>query len=296
MKLNTMKRHFVQAGKNIFRNGWMTVASVGSLTTTLVLVGLFLTLILNLNSIVSSVEEDIEIKVFLELATEQSEIESLETQISNIPEVSYVEFSSKDNELQALIEELGDDGESWMLFEQDNPLSDAIIVKTEDPIDTENVAKKILNLDHVDDVNYGEAIIQKLFTFNEYARYIGMALVAALILMAAFLISNTIKITIMARSREISIMKLVGATNGFIRWPFFIEGLLMGILGSIIPIAVILVGYNFLYDSLSGVNIPYLKLLPYNPFAYQISLVLLLIGAIIGTWGSLMSVRKFLKV
>lgn len=296
MKLNTMKRHFVQAGKNIFRNGWMTVASVGSLTTTLVLVGLFLTLILNLNSIVSSVEEDIEIKVFLELATEQSEIESLETQISNIPEVSYVEFSSKDNELQALIEELGDDGESWMLFEQDNPLSDAIIVKTEDPIDTENVAKKILNLDHVDDVNYGEAIIQKLFTFNEYARYIGMALVAALILMAAFLISNTIKITIMARSREINIMKLVGATNGFIRWPFFIEGLLMGILGSIIPIAVILVGYNFLYDSLSGVNIPYLKLLPYNPFAYQISLVLLLIGAIIGTWGSLMSVRKFLKV
>ena len=296
MKLNTMKRHFVQAGKNIFRNGWMTVASVGSLTTTLVLVGVFLTLILNLNSIVSSVEEDIEIKVFLELATEQSEIESLETQISNIPEVSYVEFSSKDNELQALIEELGDDGESWMLFEQDNPLSDVIIVKTEDPIDTENVAKKILNLDHVDDVNYGEAIIQKLFTFNEYARYIGMALVAALILMAAFLISNTIKITIMARSREISIMKLVGATNGFIRWPFFIEGLLMGILGSIIPIAVILVGYNFLYDSLSGVNIPYLKLLPYNPFAYQISLVLLLIGAIIGTWGSLMSVRKFLKV
>jgi len=296
MKFNTMKRHFVQAGKNIFRNGWMTVASVGSLTTTLVLVGVFLTLILNLNSIVSNVEEDVEIKVFIELATEQSEIEQLERQISNIPEVSYVEFSSKDKELQSLIAELGDDGESWMLFEQDNPLSDAIIVKTEDPIETENVAKKILNFDHVDDVNYGEAIIQKLFTFNEYARYIGMALVAALILMAAFLISNTIKITIMARSREISIMKLVGATNGFIRWPFFIEGLLMGILGSIIPITIILVGYNFLYNSLSGVSIPYLELLPYNPFAFQISFVLLLIGAIIGTWGSLMSVRKFLKV
>ncbi|WP_102028672.1 permease-like cell division protein FtsX [Salirhabdus sp. Marseille-P4669] len=296
MKLKTLKRHFVEGSKNIVRNGWMTVASVGSVTTTLILVSVFLVLIFNLNTIATNVEEDVEIKVYIDLAADQAAIDKLESQIKTIEEVSYLQFSSKENELEELIADLGEEGEYWGMFEQDNPLNDAFVVKTEDPLDIKKVATSINKFDNVFSVEYGEEVIQKLFKFNEYARYIGIALIAALILTAGFLISNTIKITIIARSREINIMKLVGATNGFIRWPFFIEGLLMGLLGAIIPVVVVLVGYHYLYDSLQGVNFPYFELLPYNPFAWQIALILLGIGAVIGMWGSVMSVRKFLKV
>jgi cell division transport system permease protein len=295
MKLSTLKRHFVEGSKNIVRNGWMTIASVGSVTTTLLLVGVFLILILNTNTMVENVEKDVHIKVLIDLTAEDKDIEKLESQIKAIPEVSYIEFSSKENELQEIIADM-DDGSTWELFEQDNPLNDAFIVKTEDPVDTQKAAEIIEKFDNVFKVNYGKEVVQKLFTFNEYARYIGIGLIIALVLMAAFLISNTIKITIMARSREISIMKLVGATNNFIRWPFFIEGLLMGILGSIIPIIVIVVGYHYLTNNIHNVNIPFLELLPFNPFVWQVSLILLIIGAVIGIWGSVMSIRKFLKV
>ncbi|MBB6453608.1 cell division transport system permease protein [Salirhabdus euzebyi] len=297
MKLRTVRRHLREGSKNILRNGWMTVASVGSVTTTLILVGVFLALMLNLNKMADNIEQDVQIKILIDLGADQAAIDRLETQINTIQEVSYIQFSSKDDELRELMESMGDDGAAWDLVQQDNPLNHAFVVKTEDPLDTFDVAKTIEGFQNVEHVEYAEDVIQKLFKFNEYSRYIGLGLVIALVLTAAFLISNTIKITIMARSKEIGIMKLVGATNGFIRWPFFVEGLLMGILGSLIPIAVVLFGYHYLYYNLQGrITLSFIELLPFNPFAWQLALLLLVIGAFIGIWGSVMSVRKFLKV
>src|SRR5699024_4840172 len=146
-------------------------------------------------------------------------------------------------------------------------------------------------------VQFGQDIVDSLFQFNNYARIVGIVLITALVLTAVFLISNTIKITIIARSTEISIQKLVGATNGFIRWPFFVEGLLLGVLGSILPIVLILFGYHYVYNNVANeINIAFVELLPFSPFAWQLAAIVLLIGATIGVWGSVMSVRKFLKV
>src|SRR5690606_38771859 len=151
--------------------------------------------------------------------------------------------------------------------------------------------------DFVHSVNYGKGKVEKIFSAVKVSRNIGIGLILGLVFTAMFLISNTIKITIFARQREIEIMKLVGATNSFIRWPFFLEGLFLGILGSLIPIGIILGFYNFLYDLIQPqLNGTFLELLAFNPFAYQVTGLLLLIGAFIGVWGSLMSVRKFLKV
>ncbi|QHS23271.1 ABC transporter permease [Virgibacillus sp. MSP4-1] len=297
MKARTFKRHLREGSKNIFRNGWMTFASVASVTTTLILVGVFLVIMLNLNEMAEKVEEDVQIRAFIDLAANQEDIDSLKKEITNIPEVSTIEFSSKEEELKNLMSSLGADGDMMAMVNQDNPLNDAFIIKTEDPLDTFDVASKVESLDHVSSTEYGDQVIQKLFTFNEYARYIGIGLIAALVLTAAFLISNTIKITIMARSTEIGIMKLVGATNGFIRWPFFIEGLLMGILGSIIPIIFVVSGYYYLFENMKDKTfVPFFELIPFHPFVWQVSLILLGIGAFIGVWGSIMSVRKFLKV
>ncbi|GAA0589712.1 permease-like cell division protein FtsX [Virgibacillus siamensis] len=297
MKFRTLRRHFREGAKNIFRNGWMTVASVGAVTTTLILVGAFLALMLNLNNIADNIEEDVKIETLVDLTANEDQIKELGQQIEDIDEVGSVKFSSKDQQLQNLIESMGEEGDAWGLFKQDNPLNHAYIVQAEDPADTMAVAKKIKSFDNVYEVNYGKDVVQRLFQFNDYARNIGLILIAGLVFTAIFLISNTIKLTIMARSTEIGIMKLVGATNGFIRWPFFIEGLLLGVLGSVLPIAAVLTGYYYLVNNVSEqITYNFVTILPFNPFAWQLALIILAIGAFIGVWGSVMSVRKFLKV
>ncbi|WP_284141088.1 MULTISPECIES: permease-like cell division protein FtsX [unclassified Virgibacillus] len=297
MKVRTMKRHLREGVKNIFRNGWMTIASVGAVTVTLILVAAFLALMLNLNHMADKVEEDVVIKVFIDVTADDAQIKTLGDQIDEIDQVDAVSFSSKDDELKALIDSMGEEGKTWKMFQQDNPLNHAYIVKAKNPTDTKLIAEQIQQMKSVENITYGEDVVQRLFEFNNYARLIGLALIVGLVFTAIFLISNTIKLTIMARSKEIGIMKLVGATNGFIRWPFFIEGMLLGVLGSVIPITALLTGYHYILSNLaSKITIRFVELLPFNPFAWQLSLLILLIGALIGIWGSVMSVRKFLKV
>ncbi|MFS0559798.1 permease-like cell division protein FtsX [Terribacillus sp. 179-K 1B1 HS] len=295
MKFNTTKRHLREGSKNIFRNGWMTIASIGAVTVTLILVGVFLAVVFNLNKFATNIESDVEMSVYLDPTLAQDQVQSIQGELEGIDKVGSVKYSSKDEQLNQLMEDMGQT--DWDLFEQDNPLSDTYIVKTSDPHDTASVADEIAKLDGVDKVDYGKATVENLFAVSKYARIIGAVLILGLVFTAIFLISNTIKITIIARSREIGIMKLVGATNSFIRWPFFIEGLLLGVLGAIIPVALVLVGYYYLSGNLTdNISIGFVEILPYAPFAFQLAGILLAIGAIIGVWGSVMSVRKFLKV
>ncbi|MFD1849010.1 permease-like cell division protein FtsX [Oceanobacillus bengalensis] len=297
MKFRTLTRHLKVGSKNIIRNGWMTVASIGAVTTTLILVAAFLALMLNLNEMAVNIEDDVEIKTLIDLTATEEDVLALGEQLKQIDGVDTVVFSSNDEELESLISGMGDQGNAWQMFEQDNPLNHVYVVRATDPQNTETIANEITALNHVDRVVFGKDVVEQLFQFNNYARTIGLVLIVALVFTAIFLISNTIKITIMARSTEIGIMKLVGATNGFIRWPFFIEGLLLGVLGSVIPIISILVGYYYLDSSVSGsISFSFVEILPFNPFAWQLALIVIAIGAIIGVWGSVMSVRKFLKV
>lgn len=297
MKLRTANRHLREGFKNIFRNGWMTVASIGAVATTLILVAAFLALVLNLNQIAVNVEEDVQISTLLDATLGEEEITTLGEEIEQLGGVESVAFSSRDEQLNQLVQSMGEEGQAWQLFEQDNPLNHAYIVTAADPDQTAGIASQIAEMQGVQQVNYGQQVVEQLFQFNQYARIIGLALIIGLVFTAIFLISNTIKITIMARSREIGIMKLVGATNGFIRWPFFVEGLMLGVLGSIIPIAALLTGYYYLDTAVSEqISYSFIELLPFSPFAWLLSLLILGIGAFIGVWGSVMSVRKFLKV
>ncbi|HLQ97593.1 MAG TPA: permease-like cell division protein FtsX [Candidatus Dormibacteraeota bacterium] len=297
MKFRTMKRHLREGFKSIYRNGWMTVASVGAVTVTLILVAVFLAVILNLNEVANKIESDVEIRVLIDRTANEEEVTELRDEISRVEGVEQILFASKDDELESLVDSMGEEGQAWLLFEQDNPLHHAYIVRSGSPDDIEKIAMEIEEFDNVAEINYGKDFVERLFTFNKYARNIGLVLVVALVLTAIFLISNTIKITIMARSTEIGIMKLVGATNGFIRWPFFIEGMLLGILGSVIPIGIIMTGYHYLDSSIRAqITFNFFDLLPFDPFAWQLSFIILVIGTFIGMWGSVMSVRKFLKV
>jgi cell division transport system permease protein len=297
MKLRTLGRHAKESLKSIKRNGWMTFASVGAVTVTLILVGVFLVIMMNLNRVAQTIENDVEIRVHIDLTANKQNEATLQKQLEQLPEVKSVTFSSKQQELNNLIKSLGSQGKAFKLFQQDNPLNDVFVVKTKNPTDTMNAAKKIEKMKYVSMAQYGRGEVEKMFSFIKVARNVGVVLIIGLLLTAIFLISNTIKITIIARRREIKIMRLVGATNSFIRWPFFLEGLWLGIMGSILPIVLISIIYYNAYDyiapRLAG---NFIQILPVSPFIYQISGLLILMGAIIGVWGSVMSVRKFLKV
>ncbi len=297
MKIRTIGRHARESLKSIKRNGWMTFASVSAVTVTLILVGVFFVIMMNLNRVAQTIEEDVEIRVHIDVAANEQDQQSLKSEIEKIPEVKSVVYSPKQQELDSLVKSLGEDGKSFKLFEQDNPLNDVFVVKTKNPADTMKAAKKIEKINFVSKVKYGAGKVEKLFKFINASRNVGIVLIIGLFFTAIFLISNTIKITIIARRREIKIMRLVGATNNFIRWPFFLEGLWLGILGSILPIILISIAYYRAYDYLGPkLEGTFIKILPFNPFAFQVSGILILMGALIGVWGSVMSVRKFLKV
>ncbi|MGG3799056.1 permease-like cell division protein FtsX [Metabacillus fastidiosus] len=295
--INSLGRHFKESLKSLARNTWMTFASISAVTVTLILVGTFIVIMMNLNNFADNLENDVEVRVHIDLTADKAAQDTLRQEIEKIPEIESVVFSSKDKELENLIKSLGDEGEPFQLFQQENPLNDVFIVKAKDPHDTKKIAEEIETFKNTAKVKYGQGEVEKLFKVVGVSRNIGLGLIIGLIFTAMFLISNTIKITIFARRREIEIMKLVGATNGFIRWPFFLEGLLLGVFGAVIPILVVIFSYNLVYTwALPYLQDGFFELLPYNPFVFQVSALLLFIGALIGVWGSLMSVRKFLKV
>ncbi|WP_248737092.1 permease-like cell division protein FtsX [Neobacillus rhizosphaerae] len=297
MKIRTIGRHTRESLKSIRRNGWMTFASVSAVTVTLILVGVFFVIMMNLNRVAQTIEDDVQIRVHIDVAASKQDQQSLRSQIERFPEVKSVTFSPKKKELDNLVNSLGEDGKAFKLFEQDNPLNDVFVVKTKKPTDTMVVAKKVEKLNYVSKVRYGQGKVEKLFKFIKASRDVGVVLIIGLFFTAIFLISNTIKITIIARRREIKIMRLVGATNNFIRWPFFLEGLWLGILGAILPIILISIAYYRAYDYIGPkLDGTFIKVLPFDPFVYQVSGILILMGALIGVWGSVMSVRKFLKV
>lgn len=293
-------RHLREGFKGTLRNGWMSFAAISAVTITLLLVGIFALVMFNVNEISENVENDVEIQVFVTRTAEEANVEKLGENLEQIPGVASVTFSSKEDELESFRNQLGEDANAYGTVEKDNPLHDRYIVKASDPLNTETVADAVQSLENVDKVTYGQDYIDKMFAFFNGIRIGGLVLIVGLTLMAMFLISNTIKMTIFSRRREIEIMRLVGAKNSFIRWPFFIEGLLLGVLGALIPIAVIYFGYDVAYGalqpSLDQLNSDIFKLIDPSVLTTQVSLVLLALGAFIGIWGSTTSLGRFLKV
>ena len=298
MKGRTLRRHLRESFKSLSRNSWMTFASVSAVTVTLLLVGVFAVIMMNLNKVATDLENDVEIRVLIDIMNDEEQTAKAEAeliaQIENLPEVAEVVYSPKEQELDDLIKDFG---EELSLFEQNNPLHNVIYVKATEPQQTANVAKQIEKLDHTYEVLYGEGKVEKLFGFLNISRNIGLALIFGLLFTAMFLISNTIRITIIARKDEIEIMKLVGATNSFVRVPFVLEGMWIGLFGSIIPIvSVSLIYYNLYHTLAPRIKGNLLELLDVTPLLYQVSAIILGLGLLIGIWGSFMSVRKFLKI
>ena len=294
MRIRTMWRHIRDAVKSLFRNGWSTFGAISAVSMVLLLVGIFVSLLFNMNKIATDVEQDVNVRVYIDLAADETKTEELKAAIQALDAVNTVKFRSKDEELDDITKSVAQEFE---LFRNDsNPLRNAFDVSTKNPNQTKEVAKTIEKMDYVARVNYGGARADTLFKVISTSRNVGIGVIAVLLIIALFLISNTIRATIHARRTEIEIMQLVGATKAYIRWPFFLEGGFIGLIGSIVPIAVLWGLYLWVYkggsDFFSGSNF---SLLEPNPFLYRLSLAMAGVGVLIGSFGSIFSMRRFLK-
>lgn len=293
--IRTFFRHWFESIKSLKRNGWMTVASVSAVAITLTLVGLFIAVIFNATKMAKDIEQNVDITVFVDIETKKEDMTKLEKALSELDNVEKVAFSSKDEQLEEIQSVMGD---AWSLFEGDsNPLYDAYIVTADSPDHVKALAKKAAKEDNVVKADYGGASSDKIFQIADFIKTWGLAAAGLLIIVAILLISNTIRITILSRQKEIQIMRLVGAKNGYIRWPFFLEGGWIGLIGAIVPILIVTFGYREVY----GLVNPFLlqsglSLIKPEQFIWQIDAIMAVGGFVIGSLGSVISMGRFLKI
>lgn len=291
-------RNIRDAFKSVFRNFSLSIASISCITITLVVVSIAIILSYNVNNFASLVEKDLTIVAFLDVDITEEQISDVEDEINVLDYVESYEFQSKTqiaDELMESSETFKNIMKDWS--EEESPIQPTFLVKVTDVEKIGEVAEEIKNLDYVSVVKYGEGMIEQLISVFDIVRKISIGTVIALIVVTAFLIANTIKITIFSRKREIEIMRLVGASNLNIKIPFVFEGLFLGVLGAIIPIIATTYGYVALYDNFNGqLFSPFIQLVKPEPFIYIISLVLLVIGILVGMFGSWRAVRKHLKI
>lgn len=291
-------RNIRDSFKSVFRNFSLSIASISCITITLIVVAIAIVLSDNVNNFATLVEKDVTIVTFISNDATDDDISILGDKIKRLNNVDSVTFNSKMDIMKEMMESsdvFNNIMSNWT--EETTPIQNTYLVKVVDIEKIKDVADEIKKMDGVAVVKYGEGMVEQLVSVFDIVRKISIGLVIALIIVTAFLIANTIKITIFSRKREIEIMRLVGASNINIKVPFIFEGLFLGIMGSIIPICVTIFGYITLYTKFDGqLFSPFIRLITPEPFVYSISLILILIGMAVGMFGSLRAVKKYLKI
>lgn len=295
--IKNLPKHFKTSLVNLWRNGAMTFSSIFAVTITLLLIGVISVLALNVQDISENIEEGVRIYVKLERSIDENAENEVGKQIKQLKGVASATYFSKDEELSKLIDKQGEDGkELFESYRDDNPLGAAYEVEAKDPTKLASLAKKIKDIPNVNSVNYGGDSTQSMVSTLNTIQTSGTVFIVGLVIVALFMISNTIKITITARSTEISIMRMVGASNWYIRIPFMLEGMLIGLFGAIIPIFVLVYGYGALYNYTGGSLMSSMLVLKAPmPFIRDFSFILAGLGAGVGLIGSFVSIRRFLK-
>jgi len=294
--IKNFPKHCRTAFQNIWRNGVMSVSSIFAVTIMLALIGVIGTIAINIQDMTLSLEESLTIYVQLERNVKDEDAKALQKDIEAIAGVKTATFSSKDDQLDKLIESQNEEGKKlFETYRQDNPLGQAYIVEVTDATQIDKVANAIGDLNLVNDVNSGGEATSSFVDVLETVRNGGAIFVVALTVVALFMIANTIKMAITSRQTEISIMRMVGASNWYIRLPYMLEGILIGLIGSIIPILAIYFGYTMLYDGAKTLLPAMLSLRAPFPFVWQCAGILVALGSGVGLIGSFVSVRKFLK-
>ena len=289
-------RSIRDAFKSVFRNFSLSMASILCATITLLVVSISLVITGNINKTTENLEKELTIIVYLEKSSTDADVENVKSAISNMQDVDNVEYKSKDEwklEMSKYNSSFGTVFENYDV----NPLLDSFTVTVKDAKTLSSTTDAIRKIEKVESANYGESAIDTLVSVFDVVEKATIVIMIALIFVTAFLITNTIKLTIYSRRSEIEIMRLVGSSNLAIKLPFVIEGFVIGVLGSLIPVIITVYGYIIAYEKLDGhILTDIIRLIEPMPFVLYSSLAVIALGALIGMLGSLNAVRKYLKI
>ncbi len=284
--------------KSVIRNFSLSLASISCITITLIIVAIAVIASFNVNNFTQEIEKDLTIVVFLNSDASDVDIKHAQSTIEKMPNIEKIDFISKQEvkkQMQKESEIFDTVLKNW--DDEESPLKNTFQIKVKDIEGIKKTADRIKKIKSVSVVRYGEGIVDKMITAFTSIKNVTYGVVIALIIVTVFLIVNTIKLTISARKREISIMRLVGASNITIKMPFIIEGMILGLFGSIVPIIFTTYGYLAFYKHFNGYLFSELiRLIKPEPFIYTTSLIVLAIGILVGMIGSASAVKRYLKI
>lgn len=285
------------AFKSVFRNFSLSMASISCTAVTLILVAIALLITYNVRSITQDIEDVLTIVVFVDTKATEGDVENLKNDINFLANVDDKKTIYNTQSEVASSLKKDDDMREILEILNDAPIQSTFVVSVKDVKKLTDTAKEIEKMDFVKRVKYGESLVNKIVSMFDVIKNICIVAVVALILVTAFLISNTIKITIFSRRQEINIMRLVGTSNIVIKMPFLIEGFILGIIGSLIPVLLTIYGYTFIFDFVGGkLFTDLIVLVRPNEIIYLTSLVIVIVGGVVGMFGSTRAVRRFLKI
>lgn len=295
MRLRTSEYFIQEVFRSLRRNRWMAFASIGTVAVSLFILGVFLTLVMNMNRLASSLESQVQISVYLKDNIKKADRENIEDDIHRMQGIATVEYVSKDEAKERLAERLGDQKYLLDALGNKNPLPEAFEVTVAQPDFVETAAKSIEKMKGVEAAKYGQDVVQHLFDITRLIRIFGFVTMVLLAGATLFIISNTIRLTVFARRKEVAIMKYVGATDWFIRWPFLLEGIVIGFIGGVFATIALRSFYAAMASKIYS-TLAFLPLLPQYPFMNYVTIAILLSGMAIGAIGSTISLKRFLKV
>jgi len=289
-----LKRSVVEGFRSIFSHGLMSFASVGTVTVSLTVLAFFLLLAANLSFVADVLEEQVEVVAYCHAEFDRRWESTLVEKVEDIPGVRDVEFISRETALDRLREQFGERADLLEAVEEDNPLRDSVEVTVMSAGDTEAVAEELGRIESVERVDYHRDVVDRIHAMTEALRTAGIVLVFLLAGVTFLLISNTVRLTIYARRKEIEIMRLVGATSGFISGPLLFEGTLLGLIGAALSGGAIAWGYADLFN-VAQRSLPFVPLVGPRPLLDNLFQLLLGCGALIGFVSSWFSVRRYLR-
>ncbi len=295
MSLGTKEYFVKETFKSIKRNQLMSFASVSTVAVSLLVLGMFLLMVMNANNLAKYLESQVQVSVYMEDGASQNAIATTEKSLKALPGVVKVTSINKDQAMAKFKKRLGDQNRLLDALGEENPFPNSFDVQVDKPERIAQIVPKIDEMKGVETAKFGQEVVEHMFKLTELLRMGGMLLVFLLALATLFIISNTIRITVFARRREVSIMKYVGATNWFIRWPFLLEGMFLGFAGSVVATLVLMQIYLALQEKVYT-TLAFFPLIPAWPFLGYLSLFLIITGTAIGAAGSCIPLRKFLDV
>lgn len=285
--------------RNVFHNKKSSGASLAIMCATMLIFGLFFMIIENLNNAVETLETQQGMQVFIEKSASEAQISQIGEQIKEVEGVNTVTYVSKEDALNQTKEKLKNKQALIAGWDEDNPFRASYVVTLTDLKLSAGVQEEIFKIDNVADISSRDETINGLVAIANGVRIVSAVILTLLVLISVFIIANTIKLTVHARRKEISIMKYVGATDSFIRWPFIIEGIIIGIIAALISIVVLGVAYNLISNAMTGSSLLTkmgMSLLTFSDMITLLIVVYLVLGIGIGAIGSAISMRKYLQV